>query len=969
VRVAAAVAAVLLYLCLGTIVLHEAIIGGETLAASGTLARIGPYEAALRAEAPASKEFLIDSARCFVPWLRQAADHFAATGTLPLWRNTALCGAPQVGNPQSALFFPPNLLALMLGLPDWSHAWLSLFKLVVASFCAYLLARYLRLSYVASLAVGVVYGFAGFNLVWMMHPHSAVTCVLPLVVMATDMVARAPTGRNIALLAFAAAIQHYAGYPEVTLLCQGFAFLLGVIRVLSMNRATGLARILGRIGLLVVGYVLGALLSAHLLLSFIEYMMNSQASGASNKFWVRGGALDYHAATHVSAALFGIACVVAALAFRRLASTLGNPAGAFVIALLSAAGALLAACYVPGFTDRFAMFLASDWFGSPSQALDQKINYVEPNAVFLGCALPIAILGSLSGGRGQNPWIRRICVVSIAVGGLLAFRAPILTEVLASFPLMRLAGTGRAGVIAVLGAAVLTGYGIDAVSSRGRSPRLARRFTLAVTAVTGAIFLAHVSSLLLDAQRMRPPSGVPMARIELNVVAVEFKKPVRAVCCEGFVSGQERMRFLHVDGGPDRKWGATIIDVPDEWTAGRVAREYEVQTGFRVLLPASEFGVGEDDVEDIKSRIVMLGRNQRDDLFSSDFDAAVSNASVWNRKAMLPANRQANVQLLLLVLTTVGITFMLARPTPVPGSGLVLVGVLAVSLMHFASGYAPTLPRKLFFPESPLIGFLRSVGSNGRVCFVTPRAMQPEVPCYYGIRIVRGADGLIPRRIGELLSTALSVHSPAAPSARLLGVMGAQYLVNFPGPTDEFERIEFEDRESVRGYDVTANPHFLPRARLVSGSLVTSDPDAAIDALLDPDVSLEDSVILEHGESRKASKSPAGTAVIEVDEASRVVVRVNPTCDSFLVLSDTFFPGWRAYVDGSHGSGRREILRANHAFRAVAVSPGDEVVHFLYKPAGFRWGLVLTALAAVGFLGLLLLGRERGPSGATPGPG
>jgi hypothetical protein len=85
--------------------------------------------------------------------------------------------------------------------------------------------------------------------------------------------------------------------------------------------------------------------------------------------------------------------------------------------------------------------------------------------------------------------------------------------------------------------------------------------------------------------------------------------------------------------------------------------------------------------------------------------------------------------------------------------------------------------------------------------------------------------------------------------------------------------------------------------------------------------------------------------------------------DGYLVLSDTYYPGWRAYVDGEE----RETLRANYAFRAVPLESGQHTVFFKYDPLSFKTGLVIS-LATWGaiILGLAVLGLQRHRRGHSP---
>src|SRR4030042_802663 len=69
----------------------------------------------------------------------------------------------------------------------------------------------------------------------------------------------------------------------------------------------------------------------------------------------------------------------------------------------------------------------------------------------------------------------------------------------------------------------------------------------------------------------------------------------------------------------------------------------------------------------------------------------------------------------------------------------------------------------------------------------------------------------------------------------------------------------------------------------------------------------------------------------------------------FLVLSDTYFPGWKAYLDGSPV----KIFRANYNFRAVSIPPGKHEVKFVYHPMSVKLGVLVTSL---GIIGILVMG-------------
>ena len=101
----------------------------------------------------------------------------------------------------------------------------------------------------------------------------------------------------------------------------------------------------------------------------------------------------------------------------------------------------------------------------------------------------------------------------------------------------------------------------------------------------------------------------------------------------------------------------------------------------------------------------------------------------------------------------------------------------------------------------------------------------------------------------------------------------------------------------------------------------------------------------------------SGAVRFESDGLDRIVLAVEGGSGGELILTDSFYPGWRAWVDGEPVS----IRRADEAFRGVPVPPGTHTVEFRYEPASFRVGLFLSLLALAALTGaaatLHLLGR------------
>jgi hypothetical protein len=90
------------------------------------------------------------------------------------------------------------------------------------------------------------------------------------------------------------------------------------------------------------------------------------------------------------------------------------------------------------------------------------------------------------------------------------------------------------------------------------------------------------------------------------------------------------------------------------------------------------------------------------------------------------------------------------------------------------------------------------------------------------------------------------------------------------------------------------------------------------------------------------------------------VVEADLQSPGYLVLADTFDPGWSATDNGR----RATICPAYVAFRAVYLTSGHHTVVFTYRPAGFVLGLALSGCGVV--LSLLLSWLPRRPFALTP---
>ncbi|HHL40422.1 MAG TPA: hypothetical protein ENJ37_07940 [Deltaproteobacteria bacterium] len=95
--------------------------------------------------------------------------------------------------------------------------------------------------------------------------------------------------------------------------------------------------------------------------------------------------------------------------------------------------------------------------------------------------------------------------------------------------------------------------------------------------------------------------------------------------------------------------------------------------------------------------------------------------------------------------------------------------------------------------------------------------------------------------------------------------------------------------------------------------------------------------------------------------ANSLTVEARAARAGLLVLSDTYYRGWRVEVDGEPA----ELVRVNGVVRGVEIGPGSHRVRFVYDPASFRLGAALMAAAAAAMAASILVERRRSLPGET----
>lgn len=297
------------------------------------------------------------------------------------------------------------------------------------------------------------------------------------------------------------------------------------------------------------------------------------------------------------------------------------------------------------------------------------------------------------------------------------------------------------------------------------------------------------------------------------------------------------------------------------------------------------------------------------------------------------------------------------------------LGAIALDLFLAGYGFNPAADPDWLRVTPPAIAFLQARQAEAPPFRITTlsageKPLNANTPWLYDLQDARGYGSIITRQYADYMSlistqyellynriSPLPANEPWALDSPLLDLLNVRYVVT-EGTIDNPGYALVYDGE-VRIYE---NLDVMPRAfTLPAASALPVDDVAAAVQTHDP----RHYVLLD--------RAPGGARLPDADQAvagepapatirsyghNEVLVDVELDAPGWLILADSYFPGWRAYRRPLGGGEDQEIeldiWRHSGNFRAVRLDePGRWTVRFKYTPTSVKVGLFLSFLGAM----------------------
>jgi hypothetical protein len=311
---------------------------------------------------------------------------------------------------------------------------------------------------------------------------------------------------------------------------------------------------------------------------------------------------------------------------------------------------------------------------------------------------------------------------------------------------------------------------------------------------------------------------------------------------------------------------------------------------------------------------------------------------------------------------------------------LLFVAAMAADLCYFGWKLNPSREPDMLYPEMDSVRFLQSDDTIYRTIRgpLSRKVFPSNSLAVYGIQDAQGYSSVLldyyvdfmtliddeiagPRRI-------FSLRHADSLSSELLDLLNVKYVITLADPGPELARVERTDPDLDLVYDgevkIYENKNVLPRAFFVSEYRVAQEAAEALDWLSSDEFDASGYVILEK-EPDPLTPSVGGDLAqprVEIlDYApNKVTIEAVSATDGFVVLSELYYQGWKAFVDGVP----QEVYKADYAFRAVRLEAGEHHIELVFDPLSFEIGAAvslgtLSVIVVLSFVLLWRTARER----------
>jgi hypothetical protein len=259
--------------------------------------------------------------------------------------------------------------------------------------------------------------------------------------------------------------------------------------------------------------------------------------------------------------------------------------------------------------------------------------------------------------------------------------------------------------------------------------------------------------------------------------------------------------------------------------------------------------------------------------------------------------------------------------------------ITAFDLLRFGWKFNSFSKKDYFFPQAQAISFLQKQKGQFRIATTDSRILPPNFSSIYRIESIDGYDPLYLRRYGELISAMERnkpdisppfgfnrLVSPHNYESKIMDLLGVRYILSLSEINSPKLTKAFQEGQTV----IYENKNALPRAFFVNETKFSNSRNETIKLLFDSTIDLANTGIIEGWDMDYKPSWAVGSANITYYSENKIIIDTENIGTGFLILTDTFYPTWRATIDNNSA----KIYTTDYNFRGVLVPIGKHRIEF-----------------------------------------
>lgn len=307
---------------------------------------------------------------------------------------------------------------------------------------------------------------------------------------------------------------------------------------------------------------------------------------------------------------------------------------------------------------------------------------------------------------------------------------------------------------------------------------------------------------------------------------------------------------------------------------------------------------------------------------------------------------------------------------------LLIIAIFVITLFdlfRFFHKITPFSPREYIYPHTPVISYIQKNAGINRYWGYGSGYISTNIQLIDHTFLPDGHDALHAKLYGEFIASSKDGRIPPVLSRsdseiapgfgpddlrnnyyrqKMLNLLGVKYILMKNADVSDDETYISVWKEG--NWQIYENLEVASRAFLTDDYKVIPDKKDIISAFYNKSFDEKKTVILEEDPALSAGNLKIKKVRLRRYEPNKVSFITSSDGTALLFLSDTYYPGWKASIDGKE----TKIYVADYAFRAVKVPKGDHKIEFYYFPEAFKNGLILTGVALIVLAGHYFLLRK-----------